>query len=72
MLVDDDLQYAVGQLGGRLSDLETFVQKVAAGANPRDAIAQMVDAAVSEIRTEGFGLTRGKTISKVCTQLYKL
>jgi hypothetical protein len=41
------------------------VQKVAGGATPRDAIGQMLDAAISEIRTEGFGLTRGKTISKV-------
>jgi len=65
--IDEDLKYAVVRLGGRLSDLETFVQKVAGGASPKDAIAQMVDAAVSEIRTEGFGLTRGKTISK--TQL---
>eukprot|EP00026_Physarum_polycephalum_P003711 Phypoly_transcript_03725.p1 GENE.Phypoly_transcript_03725~~Phypoly_transcript_03725.p1 ORF type:complete len:736 (+),score=103.59 Phypoly_transcript_03725:134-2341(+) len=62
--IDLDLQYAVTQLGGRLSDLETFVQKVAGGATPRDAISQMLDAAISEIRTEGFGLTRGKTISK--------
>jgi RNA12 protein len=64
------LQYAVSRLGGRLSDLETFVQKIAAGTTPKEAINQMLQAAISEIRTEGFGLTRGKSITKVSALLF--
>lgn len=38
---------------------------IAIGIPPKEAVNQMLAAAISEIRTEGFGLTRGKTITKV-------
>lgn len=65
--IEGDLQFAVSKLGGRLSDLENLVQKVASGSTAVEAVGQMVQAAIGEIRTEGFGLTRGKTLLKTAT-----
>lgn len=54
-IIEEDLKYAIGKIGGRISDLQEFVQRVTSGATPRAAAARMIRGAISDIKTEGFG-----------------
>ncbi|KAJ3344297.1 mitochondrial escape protein 2 [Gonapodya sp. JEL0774] len=47
-------QYLVG-LGGRMTDLNLWVQKVKAGLSFKDAFDELVSKSISEIRKSGFG-----------------
>jgi len=63
-ITDDDLEFVIQQVGGRLNDLETFMQKVVAGIKPKESVNQMIHSLINEIRAEGFGLTKGKGLPK--------
>ncbi|KAI9204123.1 RNA12 protein-domain-containing protein [Polychytrium aggregatum] len=50
-----DLQTCVESLGGRLKDLELFIQKIHAGATPTAAFNDIVMKSVAEVRRIGTG-----------------
>ncbi|KAG0096400.1 mitochondrial escape protein 2 [Podila epicladia] len=52
------LMRSVKILGGRLTDLELFVQKVKTGMSPQDAVHDILSRAVIEIRKNAFDLDR--------------
>jgi len=54
-VVDDSLKQAVSVLGGRLTDLELLVQRMRAHASPEDALNDIVQRNMIEIRKYGFG-----------------
>lgn len=54
-LSDEELSPYMDALGGRLVDLEQFVQKVLAGQSPEDAMNDLVERAASEIRKVALG-----------------
>lgn len=49
------LAEAIYTLGGRATDLELFLQKLRAGLDPREAIDDLIDRAVVEVRKHAFG-----------------
>ncbi|KAG0334793.1 mitochondrial escape protein 2 [Podila horticola] len=49
---------SVKTIGGRLTDLELFVQKVKTGMSPQDAVHDILSRAVVEIRKNAFDLDR--------------
>ncbi|CAO3696072.1 unnamed protein product [Umbelopsis ramanniana] len=52
---DDSLQQVVSVLGGRLTDLELLVQKMRAHLTPEEALNDIVQRNMIEIRKYGFG-----------------
>ncbi|KAF9326844.1 mitochondrial escape protein 2 [Podila minutissima] len=52
------LMQSVKTIGGRLTDLELFVQKVKTGMSPQDAVYDILSRAVIEIRKNAFDLDR--------------
>ncbi|KAF9116865.1 mitochondrial escape protein 2 [Mortierella sp. AM989] len=48
------LSDSVKVIGGRLTDLELFVQKVKSGINPTDAVSDILSRAVIEVRKNAF------------------
>eukprot|EP00026_Physarum_polycephalum_P003214 Phypoly_transcript_03224.p1 GENE.Phypoly_transcript_03224~~Phypoly_transcript_03224.p1 ORF type:complete len:663 (+),score=76.48 Phypoly_transcript_03224:508-2496(+) len=59
---EEDVQGAVDCLGGRISDLEAFTQRVLAGGPPEKVINKMINRTVDTIRVDGFGYTPGKIV----------
>jgi len=51
----DDLMDALTKIGGRMQDLETYIQKIKTGLAPRDAFNSMISETVLELRKKGFG-----------------
>jgi len=51
----DDLMDALTKIGGRMQDLETYIQKIKTGLSPRDAFNSMIGETVLELRKKGFG-----------------
>ncbi|KAF9426941.1 mitochondrial escape protein 2 [Podila epigama] len=52
------LKKSVQTIGGRLTDLELFVQKVKSGMTPKDAVHDILSRAVVEVRKSAFDLER--------------
>ncbi|KAG0021701.1 mitochondrial escape protein 2 [Podila clonocystis] len=52
------LMQSVKTIGGRLTDLELFVQKVKTGMSPQDAVHDILSRSVIEIRKNAFDLDR--------------
>ncbi|CAG8791481.1 24037_t:CDS:2, partial [Racocetra persica] len=51
----EGLEEFVGVLGGRLTDLRFFINKIRGGQTPRDALNDLITKATIEIRKIGFG-----------------
>jgi len=51
----DDLMDALTKIGGRMQDLESYIQKIKTGLAPRDAFNSMISETVLELRKKGFG-----------------
>lgn len=51
----DDLMDALTKIGGRMQDLESYIQKIKSGLSPRDAFNSMIGETVLELRKKGFG-----------------
>ncbi|KAF9940936.1 mitochondrial escape protein 2 [Mortierella antarctica] len=60
-----DLIESVQTIGGRLTDLELFVQKVKSGMGPEDAVHDILGRAVIEVRKSAFDFdsTDGRTLT---------
>ncbi|KAG0369921.1 mitochondrial escape protein 2 [Gamsiella multidivaricata] len=60
-----DLIKSVQTIGGRLTDLELFVQKIKSGLSPEDAVNDIRGRAVVEVRKSAFDFdsTDGRTLS---------
>ncbi|KAJ1643088.1 mitochondrial escape protein 2, partial [Coemansia asiatica] len=54
MATSDEIAMAAGVLGGRLEDLQLFVQKVQAGENPSSALEDIIQRSITEIRKYAF------------------
>ncbi|KAF9913269.1 mitochondrial escape protein 2 [Linnemannia zychae] len=60
-----DLIKSVQTIGGRLTDLELFVQKIKSGAKPEDAVKDILGRAVVEVRKNAFDFDNsdGRTLN---------
>ncbi|KAF9292407.1 mitochondrial escape protein 2 [Mortierella alpina] len=60
-----DLIESVQTIGGRLTDLELFVQKIKSGMGPEDAVHDILGRAVIEVRKSAFDFdsTDGRTLT---------
>ncbi|KAI7833375.1 RNA12 protein-domain-containing protein [Kickxella alabastrina] len=54
MILGDQLAAAAGVLGGRLEDLQLFVQKVKAGENINSALEDIIQRSITDIRKYAF------------------
>ncbi|KAN0029885.1 hypothetical protein ACTA71_008022 [Dictyostelium dimigraforme] len=64
-ITQHDMELVVDNLGGRYYDLNVLSQRMIAGDNVERALSNMISKAVSEIRAEGFGLSKRNDESKM-------
>ncbi|KAI9290978.1 hypothetical protein K502DRAFT_368806 [Neoconidiobolus thromboides FSU 785] len=60
-----DLRKSIEPLGGRMSDLNTFIQKVSAGQTPEEAVNDIIISSTTEISKLLFGSLKGTRPSLV-------
>ncbi|CAB4389502.1 unnamed protein product [Rhizophagus irregularis] len=70
----EGLEAAVGALGGRLTDLKLFINKIRSGQKPNDALQDLVAKAIIDVRKLAFGddSEDAKTISWSGVQFWKV
>ncbi|KAM9969370.1 hypothetical protein ACTFIR_001204 [Dictyostelium discoideum] len=64
-ITQHDVELVVDNLGGRYYDLNVLSQRMIAGDSVERALSNMISKAVSEIRAEGFGLSKRNDDSKI-------
>ncbi|GBC02865.1 hypothetical protein RclHR1_04870008 [Rhizophagus clarus] len=70
----EGLETAIGTLGGRLTDLRLFINKIRSGQNPNDALQDLVAKAIIDVRKLAFGddSEDAKTISWSGVQFWNI